>query len=62
MVKRQPIIGVQSHKKKELEDFIKGTGRKDLKIIEVKRPDWWFGRWKKLYEVRRKSYHKKKKK
>jgi len=48
------IEGLQSHNRKELEKLLNASKyKKQYKIIVVPKPKWWYGKWKKLYEIKK---------
>jgi len=49
------IDGVQSHNKKQLQSWLnKSKHKKAFKIVSMKKPSWWYGNWKKTYEIKKK--------
>ena len=51
---RGRLIGYQTHKKAQAKGMAKPY--KTLKVVELKRPKFWKGRWKKTYQITTKNY------
>ena len=49
------IDGVQSHNKVELQRWLnKSKHKNQFKIVTMKKPRWWHGKWIKTYEIKKK--------
>lgn len=54
-MKCRNISGIQANNKNELKHILKACKQtKKYKIVTVSKPVWWYSKWKKLYEIRRK--------
>lgn len=53
---KKSLAGIQSNNKKELAILIKYCKRKEkYKIEQIPKPSWWYGKWNRLYEIKKKK-------